>query len=170
MGWRDIKNRARRDLHSRMLVPAFYYGPLDGMVARAINVRVHTKFDALGDVKGTSFGYAERIESVPKLIFMREEIEPVLHAVIVISAEEGYRVNVIEPPDGITRTAKVTVLTAGDLARYISPDEGLPVAGHSVMPRPNSQPPSSHLPRPMAAGLLSLTYLASGSSDIPRPQ
>lgn len=152
-----------------MLVPAFYYGPLDGMVARAINVRVHTKFDALGDVKGTSFGYAERIETVPKLVFLREEIEPVLHAVIVISAEEGYRVNVIEPPDGITRSAKVTVLTAGDLARYISPDEGLPVAGQSAIPRPTSQPLPALLPRPAAAGLFSFTHPATGFSVVPSP-
>ncbi len=103
-----------------MKVPAFYYA--NRLAAPVeVNVRVHTKFKALGDLKGTSFSYAETEEEIPKLIFWRSEMEPANGSFVVVSAEEGYRVNHSDPPDGLTITAKVASLDAADLVGFSYP-------------------------------------------------
>ena len=104
-----------------MRVPAFYYATDDGL-PQGCSVRVHTKFNAqLGDLKGTNFSYAETEAQIPKLIFWRAEIDPDNMAVVMISADEGYRVNHVHEPDGATRTAEVSILTAEERAAFQYP-------------------------------------------------
>lgn len=118
---REIKAQARRDLHEAMQVPAYYYATDDGPPQQC-SVRVHTKFDAkLGDLKGTSFSYAETQAQVPKLIFWLAEIDPSNMAVVMISAAEGYRVDNVHPRDGATCTAEVSILTAEERAAFQYP-------------------------------------------------
>jgi hypothetical protein len=112
---RDIKTRARGDLHQRMSVPANYYA-VRGAEALPVTVRIHTKFDRLGELKGIPA--AERSDVQPKAIFLRSEVAPVRNAFFVVDAtesfsgqREGYRLGVIEEPDGITQTANLTVMT-----------------------------------------------------------
>lgn len=114
MSLRAIKAKARTDLHQAMQVPA-YYLPARGSDPLPISVRVHTSFKALGDLKGTSFSYAETAADVPQLIFWREQIEPANKALVVISATEGYMVDNSDPPDGLTITARVRSLLAAEM-------------------------------------------------------
>jgi len=116
---RDIKTRARRDLHQTMSIPANYYASR-GAAAVPVTVRLHTKFDRLGELRGIPA--AERSEVIPKAIFLRSEITPVRNAFLVVDAEqsfsgerEGYRLAVIEEPDGITQTANLTPMTAAQI-------------------------------------------------------
>jgi hypothetical protein len=112
-----------------MEVPAIYIDPKTQLYA-AITVRTHTQFKALGDVKGTSFGFAERVDIVPELIFLREQgVQPLRGGVISISHEEAYRVDTVEPPDGITVKAKCPMIPLKDLGSYPTPDEAYAFAG-----------------------------------------
>lgn len=125
MSFRDIKNKARSDLHGIMRVAARYYAP-GSMVAVPINVRIHTKLNKqLGDLKGTSFSYAETEDQVPKVLFWRNEIDPVNKSVVVVldsagePTEEGYRVDHTQPPDGLTITAEVARMMPADMIPYL---------------------------------------------------
>lgn len=110
MALRDIKMRARQALHDAMKVRALYV--VEGQPPAVCHVRVHTKADALGDMRGTSLGYAEHQEIVPKLIFWRDEIDPDNRAVVVVSADEAYRIDNVIPRDGPTVTVEVVSLSA----------------------------------------------------------
>lgn len=116
MSLRAIKAQARRDLHEAMRVPALYLPEWPGDPADAIpcHVRVHTRFEALGDMVGTSLGYAETRETTPKLIFWREEVEPVGGSVVSVEIGEAYRVSTVDPKDGLTITAFVAPLSAAE--------------------------------------------------------
>lgn len=112
--FRDIKRKGRRDLHKRMLVPAFYI--VEGEEPLLVHVRVHTKFDALGDMKGTNFNYAEREDVLPRLLFMRDEVAmPVRGAIVSIEPHEAYTIDHTDPPDDISITAYVTPLLRQEL-------------------------------------------------------
>ena len=122
--FRDIKNQARRDLHREAQVPAFYVAGQSGTPV-LLHVRVHTKFEALGDLEGLTGMPAQRPEAKPKIIFMRDELasaEITLanNAVISVEAGEAYRIAFIMPPDGISVTAEVVALTPAQAS-------GLPV-------------------------------------------
>lgn len=123
MSLRAIKERARRDLHNAMRVPAFYYpGGVTSADPVPCHVRVHTKFGAqMGDLKGTNFNFAETEANVPALVFWVAEIDPDNNAVVMISAEEGYRINHVLPRDLWTRKAEVSELDATDRALYGAP-------------------------------------------------
>lgn len=130
MSLRAIKTKARTALHHQMRVRAFYY-PAGNPAAEpaTVHVRVHTKFDAqLGDLKGTNFNYAEIEAQVPRLVFWRSEQEPDNLAVVMISADEGYRINHVHEPDGLTRKAEVETLDAADRAQFDfpEPEPGVP--------------------------------------------
>jgi hypothetical protein len=118
MALRDIKHYAREALHRAFQVRALYV--VEGEDPVICYVRVHTKNDALGDMRGTSLGYAEHQEVVPKVIFWREELNPDNGAIVVVSADEAYRVDNVVPRDGDTVTAEVVSLSATQRA-------GLPV-------------------------------------------
>src|SRR5688500_16180295 len=125
MSLREIKAKARRDLHEAMRVPALYLPewPIpEGEELDPIprHVRVHTKFNALGDVAGTNFNYAETLETTPKLVFWREELNPSEHGVVSVELGEAYRIGPVEPKDGLTITVTVTPLPASQAV-------GLPV-------------------------------------------
>lgn len=113
---REIKARARADLHEAMRVGALYYGANSEDPVPCF-VRVHSKFAALGDVKGTSFSYAETREEVPQLIFWHSEVDPEPQGVVSIGPDEAYRVGTSDPPYGDTTTAYVTRLTLAEITR-----------------------------------------------------
>lgn len=126
MGFREIKTTARRQLHDKMKVPALYLDDADEI---ALTVRVHTQWKALGELKGTSFDYAEREAAIPQIVFMRAQIEsPVRNARVILSAEEGYFVDHTQPPDGISVIAKVRPMTAAQMVGVPYPgDAGWPL-------------------------------------------
>lgn len=119
-GFRDIKREGRRDVHRELQVPALYIAA-PGATPVGVTVRVHTKFDALGNQKGTNFHSAEMIERQPQIVFMRSEgVVPARNAIVSVEPGEAYRIGPVSPPDDITITAIVTALTAAEAA-------GLPV-------------------------------------------
>lgn len=119
-GFRDILRRGRRDVHKHLHVAALYIESADAEPVPC-TVRVHKHFAALGDMKGTSFDYAEREEVTPKLILWREELpEPRRNAIISVEAGEAYMIDHIGEPDDLTITATVTRMSQSDAA-------GLPV-------------------------------------------
>ena len=111
MSLRAIKAKARTDLHEAMKVRAYYLSSR-GADPLPVWVRVHTSFKALGDLKGTSFSYAETEAEVPALVCWRSEVEPINKSLVTISADEGYLVDHSMPADGLTITVKVARLTA----------------------------------------------------------
>jgi len=106
-----------------MRVPAFYIvGDSEPLL---VHVRVHTKFDALGDMKGTNFNYAEREDILPQILFMRDEVpSPVRGAYVSIEQGEAYSINHTEPADTISVTAFVAPILPSELAELNLPYPG----------------------------------------------
>lgn len=123
MGIREIRERARRDLHENMRVPASYYES-PAATPRLIHVRVHTKYAEQGDLAGTNLNYAEREEVQPRVLFDRAEVNmPQRGAYVVLMADTGYRVGQAEPSDGFTIKADVARMTASELAGKTLPED-----------------------------------------------
>lgn len=111
--FRDMVRHSRRDLHSRMSREAIYvYGDGANRVEIACTVRVHDNLNQLGDLKGTSFQYAERYEVVPLIRFRRSDVPtPERGAFVMLSADEGYALENVLPPDDEFISAEATRLT-----------------------------------------------------------
>lgn len=120
-GIRDIKRQARRDLHQALRIPAFYIARPDAEPV-LVHVRVHTKFEEVGEISERDVGNATRHERVPSLIFMIDELQAKgigwrkmpRTAIVSVEANEAYRIDNTLPPDDITITAQVTVLPLHD--------------------------------------------------------
>ena len=93
-----------------MQVPALYIPDPDdnASVALPCSIRVHTKFDALGGVRGTSFAYAETREEQPQIIAWRSQVPyPERGAIFSVAPGEAYRVDHSDEPYGDTITIYV---------------------------------------------------------------
>lgn len=125
MSLRDIKTEARAALHEAMKVPAYYIAAPSGSPVDyvEVSVRVHSLFRALGDIQSNQVGLAEREEMVPRLVFLVEEMIPARGAYVVVSATEGYRIDTVQPRDGLTVTAFVVSLSVSQLAGMPYPEE-----------------------------------------------
>lgn len=109
---REIKAKARRDLHQAMRVPALYILP-GGVTPIPVSVRVHTQFTEIGTLSFSQF--AERQETIPKIVFMRDEVDrPTRNAIVSIDEGEAYRIDNVLPPDGISVTVEVVRLSEAD--------------------------------------------------------
>lgn len=111
MSIRDIKRRARLELHRRLSVPALYI-PAQGVTPIPCAVRVHTKFGALGEPE-----MAQRVEVEPKLVFLVSELPAPLRVKtgkVSVEAGEAYLIEAVEPRDDITITARVSRLSEAD--------------------------------------------------------
>lgn len=118
MSIRDIKRKARRDLHQAMSVPALYIAQT-GATPVECTVRVHTHSAPVGQLAG--FAGAERLEPTPKLRFFRSEVDaPARGAIVSVEAGEAYRISNPHPADDAFVFADVTKLSATEAA-------GLPV-------------------------------------------
>lgn len=121
---RDIKRRARMDLHNRAKVPALYIAP-EGGDPVPVTVRVFDKFQTLGDIKGTISQYAEFDDNVPRMIFMRADLpSPKRQGVFSIEVGEAYRLDSAMAADDITVTWHVVKLDAADAAGLPVPEAG----------------------------------------------
>lgn len=121
MSLRAIKDTARARLHARMRVETLCYVDGPSGPSTTVWLRVNSKDEAVGDLAGTSLAYAERAETVPKLIFLAEEHVPARNNVYMVSAYEGYRADYIEPQDGITITANATRLSSQEVGDFTPP-------------------------------------------------
>jgi hypothetical protein len=104
-----------------MRVPAFYYAPRSRTNPIFCEVRVHTKQAELGDLKGTSFNYAETAEVIPKIIFWHTEFTPHQGGCFLVGQDEVYRIGVLEPIDGPTQTAQVALLGVPEARTFVMP-------------------------------------------------
>lgn len=119
---RDAIERGRAQVFEAHARPCLYTPPgLDPIVTRA---KLHEKFDALGEVKGTSYDYAEKQEPRPIVLVFQDTIYPPLkrNAMIMFAVDRGYRVDNIKPRHGAYVDAVVTRLQPSDLV-------GLPYPG-----------------------------------------
>lgn len=119
----DIKIRSRRALHDRLKRTAYLYRLGSGM--KVIGVRTNTEPTGMGDVKGTSFVYAERRDVEPTLIFLAEQHQPLNGDIVMLSPTEGYRVEAPDPPYNITISAMAARLGPKDLALYKAPPDAV---------------------------------------------
>jgi hypothetical protein len=114
---RDIRRKARRDLHTLAQV-AVAYVPLVGNPV-LLHVRDHTKFrvNAIeGAVRSGSGQMIDRQEAAPSIIFMRDELVEndltlIKGGIISVEFEEAYRLDNAEAPDDITVKWFVTAIT-----------------------------------------------------------
>lgn len=106
--FRDQMDEARAILHEEMSVPAIYFvPPYDDLttVVKPVTVRIHDKFMALGDLKGTNFNYAELESISPRVIFWREEMPlPERNAIVSVKRGLAYRLDTDMEEDGKTVT------------------------------------------------------------------
>lgn len=120
--FRSIKLNARRDLHQMMRVPVYVFSKLR-KIPRFVHARVHRKENALGNLLGTSFGYSERREEEPKLIFEVSEYEGREGDIVAVDSSEVYRLNNDEPTYNITKTWYAVGLTEDQRSLYAGPGE-----------------------------------------------
>ena len=108
--------------------PASYYADPNQLVAPVlVHVRPHGKRNMTGDLSGTNLSYAENRDRVFTVIFSREEVmSPVRGALVVLSETEGYFVDNVELPDGLTITAEVLVAEVSELAGRVMPENAVP--------------------------------------------
>ncbi len=116
MSFRDIKEAARRALHDFMGQPAVYYADVLAGSSREITARPHGKGGRIGDLPGTNLNYAEVYDRKERVILWREQVSnPARGGLIIFSAEEGYWIDTVEPPDGQTVTVNVNRATTEEL-------------------------------------------------------
>ena len=118
---RAIKDKARSHLHERMKVETYCYVDGPDSTYETVWCRVNSKDETVGDLAGTSLGYAERRETIPKLIFLADEHDPQRGNVYAVGPEEAYEIDTVDPRDGITVTATVSRLSKKDAAKYDYP-------------------------------------------------
>lgn len=107
---RHIRDRARRQLHCAMKVPAL-------LIVRAgddpirVDVRLQTKFAALKAAPDV----AAMMEANPKVLMLREDVVqfgPDSKSAIFFGAGEVFMVKSVDPPDGITVTLNLARMGA----------------------------------------------------------
>ncbi len=108
MSLRDAKRAARRQLHERAAEPVWYLAAA-GETPLAATVRLHLNFNALGELLRGGFG--ERMELTPRIIFLREQVQPVRDAIVVTKDMGAYFIDHDHAPDDITVTAEVVKMT-----------------------------------------------------------
>ena len=104
-----------------MRVETYCYDDGPDSTYETVWCRVNSKDEPVGDLAGTSLGYAERVETVPKLIFLADEHDPQRGNVYAVGPEEAYEIDTVEPRDGITVTANASRLSKKDAAKYDYP-------------------------------------------------
>lgn len=117
IGIRDIRRKARRDLHNAFKVPVLYIPRMEQH--RAPHARDHTKFrvNAIeGAVRSGNGQMVGRQEMEPSIIFMRDEIAAanvtlIKGGIVSIERDEAYRLDNAEAPDDITVKWFVTAIT-----------------------------------------------------------
>lgn len=111
MNHREIKRRARRQLHNRLADTVLYLTSKNDLSPTGLKVRLHIKFAEVGELlRG---GFAERQEQTPQAVFM--EFNPVNDAFIVTKDMGTWRVDNTMPPDDITVTAEIARLTKSQI-------------------------------------------------------
>lgn len=132
--FRDIKRKARRQLH-RELADVVIYVPEPTGTPQTATVRLHLGFDALGEIRRS--GFAEQQEYDPRAVFLLSQLTPRRGGFIVTADMGVWRVDNTLPPDDITMTAEIIHLSASQI-RGLGWNPEAPWAG---FPPPAGTPP-----------------------------
>lgn len=109
---RDIKRKARRDLHEAMRIPVVYLRTRTSKPI-IIHVRLHNNFEQVGSLAGGRVFPAQMENLNPQVIFDLNEIpEPEDGATLSFDRGEAYVVDHTLQPDGSYMHAYVTRLLA----------------------------------------------------------
>lgn len=132
MSWADIKSAARQAVHETFALPAIFYSSsvaTPTVEADTVNVRLHDKSKAVGDLAGTNLSYAEVMERPTQLIFDVPELtgRTLSRGVIITMLDYsgravGFYVDNVNPRDGGKQTVDVSPLSPSDLAGKLLPD------------------------------------------------
>ena len=125
VSFRDIKRRARRQLHSRMADLVLYVPTLQGQ-PRPATARLHLSFDAMGEMRRA--GFAEQQEYDPEIVFMASDVVPRRDGCVITKDMGVWKVSNTMPPDDITITAEVVRLSDTQV-RGLGWDPDAPWAG-----------------------------------------
>lgn len=113
--FRDIKRRARQTIHDELKEWAWYV-PASGDAPVPVSVRLHLRFDALGQLISSAF--AERADMSPRIIMLVAQVQPSRRGYVVTQDMGAYAVDYIHPPDDITITAEVSTATSDAVAEH----------------------------------------------------
>lgn len=115
MNVRQMKRRARRQLHDRLSEAALYLAtPTADPVG--ITVRLHLSFNQSGELlRG---GFSERQEVTPRIIFLGEQVQPAHRGIVVTEDLGAWLVDNDLPPDDITITAEVSKLSRNQVLGF----------------------------------------------------
>lgn len=75
---------------------------------KVVTVRLHLRFEALGDLRNGGFG--EWNQNTPKAVFLNSRIRPLRDAYLVTKSLGVFRIDNTEPADDITRKAGIVQL------------------------------------------------------------
>ena len=114
MSFREVKRRARRQLHARLAEPALYFAGPDATPV-PVTVRLHLKF---ADVGGPAPGYAEMSVVAPRVVFLAEQVAPSNRGIVVTRDLGAWRVESHEPADDVTITAEVARLSDAQATQF----------------------------------------------------
>lgn len=117
MTFRDQKRKARRQLHQRLAEPVLYLTDPDATPVE-ITVRLHLRFDALGELLTVSAGFADRQELTPRIIFMNDQINPKRNAIVVTKDMGAFNVQTDIAPDDITTAAEVSQVSKSTVTTW----------------------------------------------------
>lgn len=110
MSFDALKARSRVALHRTMATRTNYFAPgtLPDAEPVVVPVRTHRKDVQLGDMQGTNLRYAEQADLDLKLIWLVEDFNSAARGgVFVVSDDLAFVIDVVEPRDGVTRSATV---------------------------------------------------------------
>lgn len=113
--------RSTQQKFSHMGRTALYFTEPAAPNPRTIRVLVTDRFQALGDLKGTNFNYAEIEDNTPRIEFLVDEIEPVRGAYVSIERGVAYQIDSVLAPEDITVTANVVRLDANKVRNFPLP-------------------------------------------------
>lgn len=119
----DIRLKARRALHNHLARPASYYDA-SGTLLGLVHIRVHQKPPSpVGDLAGTNLSFSQTQEISVRVLFDRAEVAaPLRNELVILDAEEGYYLDNVLPPDGITVKAEVVRMSVEDITGKTLPN------------------------------------------------
>lgn len=115
-----VKNKGREKVHDIMSREATCLPPsLAGQPREAftVRIRVFEKLAPQGNISG-GMNYAEREESLPRILAMHSDVRLKRGMIFILSESEGYRIDTADPPDGITISADALRLTEEEVKEY----------------------------------------------------
>lgn len=110
--FREQKRQMRRQVQDHLSLPALLLQNKDDDTGLPVNIRLHTKFGALGDLAGARNMNPAEFETLqPKAIFWRSELiedPPKRGRIISVEPGEAYHCDHAEEPDDLTVTVTIT--------------------------------------------------------------